>query len=182
MTLSKKLENAFVRVATEFKYLRKNFENSMNFMMEEIIGGMGLPGDLNTTDKSNLVAAINELKTEIGNLPVGTEAGAEIDDAQAASNKVYSSTKVEELVTKAIADLVGGADTNSDTLKEIADKITALMQADEGLLSFKASQTLSPEEQAQAATNLGLGDTTVDFVAVFQTEMLAGFDVGTPAA
>lgn len=171
MTLSKKLENAFVRVAEEIRSLRN-----------QIGGVIGNLEDLTTNNKSTLVGAFNELKTELDSLPEGTVTGAEIDDAQAASNKVYSSTKVEELVTKAITDLVGGADTNSDTLKEIADKITALMQADEGLLSFKASQTLSPEEQAQAATNLGLGDTTVDFVAVFQTELLAGFDGGTPAA
>lgn len=161
MSLSTNLVNAFVRVANEIKAVRG-----------EVTTATGDLSGLTTNDKSSLVAALNELKTELENLPAGTEGGLEIDDALAASDKVYSSTKVEELVTNAIAGLVDGADEGSDTLKEVAEKITALMQADEGLVSFKAPQTLSPEEQAQVAANLGLGDITVDFVATFEAALV----------
>lgn len=61
-------------------------------------------------------------------------------------------TKVE--LTKAVTDLINGADADSDTLKELADKITALAQADNGLVNATQAQSFTVEQQKQARTNI----------------------------
>lgn len=61
-------------------------------------------------------------------------------------------TKAE--LTQAITDLINGADADSDTLKELADKITALAQADNGLVNATQAQSFTVEQQKQARTNI----------------------------
>lgn len=61
-------------------------------------------------------------------------------------------TKVE--LTKAVTDLINGADADSDTLKELADKITALAQTDEGLVNVTVTQDFTVEQKAQGRSNL----------------------------
>lgn len=61
-------------------------------------------------------------------------------------------TKVE--LTKAVTDLINGADADSDTLKELADKITALAQTDEGLVNVTVAQEFTVEQKAQARSNI----------------------------
>lgn len=61
-------------------------------------------------------------------------------------------TKVE--LTKAVTDLINGADADSDTLKELADKITALAQTDEGLVNVTVTQDFTVEQKAQARSNI----------------------------
>lgn len=62
-------------------------------------------------------------------------------------------TKVE--LTKAVTDLINGADADSDTLKELADKITALAQTDKGLVNVTVEQEFTLEEKAQGRSNIG---------------------------
>ena len=57
-------------------------------------------------------------------------------------------------LTQAITDLINGADADSDTLKELADKITALAQADNGLVNATQAQSFTVEQQKQARTNI----------------------------
>lgn len=158
MSLSTNLVNAFVRVANEIKAVRG-----------EVTTKAGDLASLTTVEKSNLVAALNEVKAAVDGIQL--PAGVEIDDATASGDKVYSSTKVEELVANAIQGLIDGADEENNTLAEVAAKITALMQADEGLLSFKAPQSLEPTEQAQVLANLGLTGLDTDFVASFEAAL-----------
>lgn len=158
MSLSTNLVNAFVRVATEIKAVRG-----------EVTTKAGDLASLTTTEKSNLVAALNEVKAAVDGIQLPET--VQIDDATAAGDKVYSSTKVEELVANAIQGLIDGADEENNTLAEVAAKITALMQADEGLLSFKAPQSLEPTEQAQVLANLGLTGLDTDFVATFEAAL-----------
>ena len=155
MSLVVRLSDLTTRIATEVKALRTLINGNT----------AGLSA-LTTTNKTNLVAALNELKTLI---PV---ASASIDDASTASGTTWSSTKINSQINAAIAALVNGAPGASDTLKELADQLAALVQADTGLLSFAGAQTLTAGQKTQGCTNLGVGEPETDFVAVFNTGLL----------
>ena len=57
-------------------------------------------------------------------------------------------------LTEAITDLINGADADSDTLKELADKITALAQADKGLVSATSAQEFEETNKEIARKNI----------------------------
>lgn len=132
----------------------------------------------NAAANARLAAAINNLDAKaaaalaaaIAALPPSVV----IDDAITAANKVWSSTKTQAQITAAITALINGAGVNSDTLKELADNITALAQADNGLLSFTAAQALSVPQQLQACNNLGIGDPDHDYVTAIEAALNAG--------
>ena len=110
MSLATNITNLATRVATEVKALRT------------LINGNGADlSALNTTAKSNLVAAINELVAAVGG------AGATIDDGQISTLTVWSSDKtddeIDDRISTAITELLGAAPAELDTLKEIADKL-----------------------------------------------------------
>ena len=152
MSLVVRLTDLSTRIATEVKALRTLINGN----------AAGLSA-LTTTNKTNLVAALNELKTLI------PAASASIDDASTAAGTTWSSTKINSQINAAIAALVNGAPGASDTLKELADQLAALVQADTGLLSFAGAQTLTAEQKTQGCTNLGVGEPETDFVTVFNT-------------
>ena len=133
-----------------------------------IAGRVGLLSGLSTTDKTSLVAAINEVKGMISG------AAAVIDDAATANDKTWSSTKIQSQINSALQSLLGGADGSSDSLKELADQIAALAQADNGLLSFSQGQTLTTPQQLQGCTNLGIGDPAHDYVPAISAVLSAG--------
>ena len=152
MSLVTRLTDLSTRIATEVKALRTL-----------INGNAAGHSALTTTNKTNLVAALNELKTLI------PAASASIDDASTAAGTTWSSTKINSQINAAIAALVNGAPGSSDTLKELADQLAALVQADTGLLSFAGAQTLTAGQKTQGCTNLGVGEPETDFVTVFNT-------------
>ena len=152
MSLVVRLTDLSTRIATEVKALRTLINGN----------AAGLSA-LTTTNKTNLVAALNELKTLI------PAASVSIDDASTAAGTTWSSTKINSQINAAIAALVNGAPGSSDTLKELADQLAALVQADTGLLSFAGAQTLTAEQKTQGCTNLGVGEPETDFVTVFNT-------------
>lgn len=144
---------------------------------------IGNTANLSTTDKTSLVAALNELKANIIALPAPSSV---IDDDTASLSKTYSSTKINSLISTAVANLINGAGSDSDTLKELADKIVALAQTDTGLVSVALAQAFNDTQKAQARTNIGaasaadlatlttnVGNTDRDFVADFNTAYLA---------
>ena len=152
MSLVTRLSDLTTRIATEVKALRTLINGN----------AAGLSA-LTTTNKTNLVAALNELKTLI------PAASVSIDDASTAAGTTWSSTKINSQINAAIAALVNGAPGTSDTLKELADQLAALVQADTGLLSFAGAQTLTAGQKTQGCTNLGVGEPETDFVTVFNT-------------
>ena len=152
MSLVVRLTDLSTRIATEVKALRTL-----------INGNAADLSALTTTNKTNLVAALNELKALI------PAASASIDDASTAAGTTWSSTKINSQINAAIAALVNGAPGASDTLKELADQLAALVQADTGLLSFAGAQTLTPTQKTQGCNNLGVGEPETDFVTVFNT-------------
>ena len=100
---------------------------------------------------------------------------AEIGDTSTTTTNTWSSTKISTEITKAINNLINGADVSSDTLKELADKIAALTQADNGLVSAKISQSFTAPEKLQARNNIDvyskaeIGDINTNFVATINT-------------
>lgn len=159
MSLTTRIESLVIRVAQEFNDVRAKTGNLAN---------------LTTTDKSNLVAAINELQAAVA-------ASGAIDDAQITTTTTYSSSKIVALLDALKSEILGGADAAYDTLVEIqqllqngTSGLDALLAAVNNRVRFDAAQTLTAPEQAQARSNIGavatsdVGDTDTDFVAVFE--------------
>ena len=159
MSLATRIESLVIRVAQEFNDVRAKTGDLAN---------------LTTTDKSNLVAAINELKAAV-------VSSSEIDDANIAISSTYSSSKIVTLLDALKSEILGGADAAYDTLLEIQQLLQngttgldALLAAVNNRVRFDAAQTLSAPEQAQARSNIGavavsdVGGTDTDFVAVFE--------------
>ena len=159
MSLTTRIESLVIRVAQEFNDVRAKTGNLAN---------------LTTTDKSNLVAAINELKAAV-------VSSSEIDDANIAISSTYSSSKIVTLLDALKSEILGGADAAYDTLLEIQQLLQngttgldALLAAVNNRVRFDAAQTLTAPEQVQARSNIGavavsdVGNTDTDFVAVFE--------------
>lgn len=156
MTFSSNLSSALIRLATASNTLNAN------------IGS--LPA-LTTINKSNIVAALNEVKAAA---EAAQASSLQINDATTVTDATWSSAKILAKVNEATAALINGADGAHDTLKELADQIVALAQADNGLLSFTAAQALTAPQQLQGCNNLGIGDPATDFVAVIEANLAAG--------
>lgn len=159
MSLSTRIESLVIRIAQEFNDVRANAGNLAS---------------LTTTDKSNLVAAINELQAAVVSSVV-------IDDAQITTTSTYSSNKIVTLLDALKTEILGGADAAYDTLVEIqqllqngTSGLDALLSAINNRVRFDAAQSLTVAEQLQARTNIGavaamdVGNTDTDFVAIFE--------------
>lgn len=141
MSLQTQLNSFVLRVAEEFNTVK---------------GRTGTLTALTTTDKSSLVAAINELKAAI-------LTAVAIDDLTVATTSTYSSSKIVSVLDALKADILGGADPAYDTLLELQQAlqndqtgIAALTAAIDKRVRFDAAQTLTVPEQAQARDNIGV--------------------------
>lgn len=163
MSLQTQLNSFVLRVADEFNTVK---------------GRTGTLSALTTTDKSNLVAAINELKTAV-------ITAVAIDDLTIGTASTYSSSKIVTLLDALKADLLGGADPAFDTLLELQQAlqndqtgIAALTASIDKRVRFDAAQALTVPEQTQARDNIGavasadIGDTTTDFVTIFDAALV----------
>ncbi|MDD2810037.1 hypothetical protein [Rhodoferax sp.] len=145
MSLQTRLESLVLRLAAEFK---------------TIYGQVGTLSNLSTTDKTNLVSSINELRSQISTLAGITV----IDDVNAAGTATtFSASKITTLLDALKADLLGGADAAFDTLKELQTAIlsdqtgiNALLTAVNARVRFDAVQALTALEQDQARQNIGV--------------------------
>lgn len=162
MSLTTQLATLVTRVGTEFK------------TVYSLTGSLSA---LATTDKSSLVAAINEARTT---------ATAIIDDTTTSSTtKVWSASKATAAILQAKNDILGGVGAAYDTLQEIVTQITSdegvvagILTAIGNRLRFDAVQTLTGPQLTQGQANLGvysttqIGDPTTDFVAVFTAALV----------
>ena len=165
MSLQTQIHSLVIRVADEFK---------------AVYSKIGNLSSLSTTDKSTLVAAINELKAAIATVAV-------IDDLTPGSTTTtFSASKIVTLLDALRTQILGGADAAYDTLLELQQAlqndqtgIAALTAAIDKRVRFDAVQTLTAPEQLQTRTNIGAvasidsGDTTTDFVAIFEAQLIA---------
>lgn len=136
---------------------------------------IGTLASLSTTDKSNLVAAINEV-LGIANAAAG--GGVSINDGATNTTQTWSSTKVQAQIDALKTALLGGATSTYDTFQELKDlldavdsdsdsAIAALTTAVGNRLRFDAPQTLDSTQRAQALANLGIVASTADFAGDF---------------
>ncbi|MBI5920939.1 MAG: hypothetical protein HY847_04720 [Betaproteobacteria bacterium] len=165
MSLQTQIHSLVIRVADEFK---------------SVYAKIGNLSSLSTTDKSTLVSAINELKAAIALAAVIN------DSAPGSTATTFSASKIVTLLDDLRAQILGGADAAYDTLLELQQAIqndqtgiAAITAAIDKRVRFDAAQTLSAPEQLQARSNIGavaasdVGDTTTDFVAIFETALAA---------
>lgn len=145
--------------------------------VKNIILNQGDLSTLETTNKSSLVAALNEVFLLGG----GGGSGASINDSAGdgsttvtwSANKIFDELQAAKQAVK--SDLTGGADAALDTLAELAaalnnDPSFAATLATEVSyrVRFDAPQVMSAAEKLQACTNLGVGNPEHDFVADYQ--------------
>lgn len=133
--------------------------------------------DLDTTDKSNLVNALNEVKTVVDSIDTSDV----IDDAVTTTNKTWSSTKISGQITTAVNALVSGAPGALDTLNELAlalqsndGDIAGILTALDDRVSYSA-QTKTAPQKAQARANIGaygagdIGDSDIGLSAAYSS-------------
>ena len=145
--------------------------------VKTIIGNQGQLSTLNTSAKSSLVSALNEIYSLIST-------AISIDDnASTGSNKTYSIDKIKSSIQSLKDDLLGGVPTTAfDTLKEIADYIGTDQTATSGLVAAIAKrvavdsvQTFTANEKIQARENIEpfgseeIGNPDTDLLAIYNT-------------
>lgn len=180
MSLATNVSNLATRIATEVKAVRTL-----------VNGNAADLSALNTTAKTNLVAAVNEINTALDNIDVSGQVAALIDDTTTSTSKVWSSNKTNSAITSAVAAVVDAAPAALDTLNELAaalgddanyastittalagkaasvhthaiSDVTGLQTALDGKASASSLSTLS--------TNVG--DTTTNFVTTFEAGLV----------
>ena len=169
-TLETNLSNLSTRIATQMKLL--------NTMLN---GNVGVLTALTTTDKANLVAAVNEVKAAI--TAIGTP--ATINDGVTNGTNTWSSTKITTQITAALNGVLSGAPAALDTLAELAAAISndanfaaSMTTALGNRVRFDAAQTLTAPQQAQAIANIGavaasaIGNPDANLVTIFEAGLV----------
>lgn len=124
---------------------------------------IGVKTDLSTTDKTNLVAAINELAIKIEAVETLQQSASEIDDSAPKANRVYSSSKVKSLIDEINAILgtltaSGYADVGTG-LKTLKDKVDTLEQKTVDLTELiKDTETKTTSVWSSTKTNAAITD------------------------
>lgn len=148
MSFATNMQSLATRIATEFKV---------------VYGRLGSLGSLNTTIKTDLVAAINE----VNNKPTAT-GGASINDTDTSTTTVWSSNKTDTEISTRVAGVVNSAPATLDTLDELAAALgddpnfaTTTATALGNRVRFDAAQTLTAPQQTQARSNIGAGTSSL---------------------
>lgn len=133
-----------------------------------------------TSNKSSLVAAVNELKGLLDDVTALAQDAAVIDDQASGPDVAWSAQKIALEIQAAKDALTNGAASALDTLAELAAAIgndanfaSTVTVALGNRVRIDAAQALSPTQQAQARSNIGavasadIGNPDTDFVAIF---------------
>lgn len=143
----------------------------------------GTLSTLTTTAKTNLVSALNELHALI----LAVDLSALINDTTPGTASTYSSTKIESLVSTAVAAVVDSSPAALDTLNELAAALgndanfaTTISTSLGNRVRVDDVQTFTGPEQAQGRANIGaasasdlsalvtaVGNTEADFEATY---------------
>lgn len=169
-TLAQRIIDLATRISTECKALRTL-----------INGNAADLSALNTTAKSNLVVALNELKAQITAL--GTP--VTINDGAINGTQTWSSAKISSDITAAINALTTGAPGALNTLDELATALgddanfaATITTALANRVRVDAAQALTLPQQAQGRSNLGaqeaalIGDPDTNYVTTFNAGLL----------
>lgn len=170
MSLATRLGDLATRVATECKSIRTL-----------VNGNAADLSALDTTAKTSLVAALNELHAEMDSL--ASAGGATINDASSSSaTQTWSINKISTEIAAAITAISNGAPTALDTLDELAAALgddanfaaTVTTALGNRVRTDTAAQGLNGTQQSNARTNIGaiassdIGDPDTNFVTTFE--------------
>lgn len=171
-TLETRLNNLATRVATECKSLRTLVNGNTTDLSA-----------LTTTAKTSLVAALNELQSEIN----AVSGGAGINDSLSSSTtQTWSITKISSEITAAIDVLTTGAPAALNTLDELAAALgddanfgaTVTAALGNRVRVDNNSQGLTLLQKQNARTNIDaygsveIGNPDADLVATFNTGLV----------
>ena len=139
--------------AQEFHQTLTAFAEFVGEKDKEITKLIGNLTTLSTTEKTNLVGAINELFQSIRSLS-GSAAG--INDSETNETSTLSAKKILELVsqakTEAKSEILGGnVAAELDTIKELADALSGMKTGEDGL--NKLIQKISQANEALTTLN-----------------------------
>ena len=139
--------------AQEFHQTLTAFAEFVGEKDKEITKLIGNLTTLSTTEKTNLVGAINELFQSIRSLS-GSAAG--INDIATNETSTLSAKKILELVsqakTEAKSEILGGnVAAELDTIKELADALSGMKTGEDGL--NKLIQKISQANEALTTLN-----------------------------
>lgn len=101
--------------------------------------------------RTETLVEIDKLKHKVDNQALGV-----IDDEAAGPEATWSAAKIKNYVAEQVAAILGGADEDSDTLKEIADQLKASAAKTTDLVSVTGPQEFTAEQKAQVLANLGI--------------------------
>jgi hypothetical protein len=173
-TLQARLTDLATRIAAEIKSVRTLLN-----------GNVADLSALSTTDKSNLVAAVNELYGIAQAASTAAAAAAVIDDAATDTTHAWSAHKIALEIQAAKDALVNGASTALDTLQELAAALgndpnfaNTILTALGKRVRVDAAQVFTAGEQLQARTNIGaqdaaaIGNPDTDLVAIFNAGLV----------
>ena len=163
-SLQVRITDLATRVATEIKSV-KTLVN----------GNAADLSALTTTQKTSLVAAINELKNAVDN----AGSSITISDSTSSTTQVWSSSKIASEIQAAKDALTNGAGAALDTLSELATALgndasfaSTVTTALGYRLRFDAAQTLTTGQKTQACANIGIGEPDTDFVTTFNSGLV----------
>ena len=111
------------------------------------------------SDTNTLIANVNGLATAMGTALRTTNGNVATNTTAIATLRTDMATAISDAVSAAKTEILGGASSAYDTLKELED----LMKANDDLIAALQAlqvvhydaQTLTSEQQAQARTNIG---------------------------
>lgn len=169
-TLATRISDLATRIATEVKALRTLINGNAADLTA-----------LTTSAKTNLVAALNEVRAL-----AASAGGASINDGATAGGTTWSSTKISSQITTQVNALLGASTPAAlDTLDELANALGddanfagTMTTALANRVRYDAAQTLTAPQKAQAKSNidaygnLEIGNPDTDFVTVFNTGLV----------
>lgn len=190
-TLNENLKSFAAALGNDYKALKSSISATDN--------KIGTLAGLETTNKGDIVTAMNELKESIVDVQgkaiteeaVDVKLSAKQDKLTPGSgitltgNTISASVDLSALATIASVDdkikvavdkLVNGADATMDTFNEVQDLIrndqtvaSALAETVGKKVDYANAQTLTAAQKLQACTNIGIGDPSIDLVAIYNT-------------
>ena len=148
MTLQERLDGLITALGTDHKAQQTALQN--------INTQIGTLTNLSTTDKTNLVNAINEV------FALAQSGSSVINDALVTSlSKTYSIDKIKAELASLKTELLGGATNLFDTLSEIESYINSDQSAGSALalqvgnrVSYTTADNRTLAEKQQARTNI----------------------------
>lgn len=137
----------------EFNQTITEFAEFVGMKDKEILKLIGNLQTLNTTEKTSIVGAINELKQTLNSL---SSNAAGINDSATNETSTLSAKKIIELVnqakTNAKSEILGGnVAAELDTIKELADALNGMKTGEDGL--NKLIQKISQANESLGTIN-----------------------------